>query len=106
MTSACAWHDWPSPTPASASPDEALAVARTTGRCLRTLPAAPITISCSHEHEGLPGFPGTLSISAGTLIAVAADIRASLARAGVDGPVMGNGHGGNYACPTSPNRPT
>jgi creatinine amidohydrolase len=56
----------------------------------------PITISCSHEHEGLPGFSGTVSISAGTLIAVVDDIRASLARAGVDELVMVNGHGGNY----------
>ena len=53
----------------------------------------PITISCSHEHEG---FPGTVSISAGTLITVIDDIRASLARNSVDKLVLANGHGGNY----------
>jgi creatinine amidohydrolase len=53
----------------------------------------PITISCSHEHEG---FAGTVSISAGTLIAVVDDVRASLARAGVNKLVLVNGHGGNY----------
>lgn len=56
----------------------------------------PITFSCSHEHEGLPGFPGTVSISASTLITIIDDIRASLARAGVDKLVLVNGHGGNY----------
>jgi creatinine amidohydrolase len=53
----------------------------------------PVTISCSHEHEG---FAGTVSISAATLIAVIDDIRASLTRAGIDKLVLVNGHGGNY----------
>ncbi|WP_156758357.1 creatininase family protein [Actinokineospora pegani] len=53
----------------------------------------PVTFSCSHEHEG---FAGTVSISAATLIAVVADIRASLARSGVRKLVLVNGHGGNY----------
>ncbi|WP_189213604.1 creatininase family protein [Actinokineospora fastidiosa] len=53
----------------------------------------PITISCSHEHEG---YPGTVSIGAGTLIAMIGDIRASLSRSGIDRLVMVNGHGGNY----------
>lgn len=53
----------------------------------------PITVSCSHEHEG---FAGTVSISATTLTAVIDDIRASLARAGIDKLVLVNGHGGNY----------
>lgn len=53
----------------------------------------PITISCSHEHEG---FPGTVSISAGTLITVIDDIRTSLARSNIDKLVLVNGHGGNY----------
>lgn len=53
----------------------------------------PITFSCSHEHEG---FAGTVSISAGTLISLVSDIRASLARAGIQQVVMVNGHGGNY----------
>lgn len=58
---------------------------------LRLLP--PITVSCSHEHEG---FAGTVSISAATLIAVIDDIRSSLARHGVDRLVIVNGHGGNH----------
>jgi creatinine amidohydrolase len=53
----------------------------------------PITFSCSHEHEG---FPGTVSISASTLILVIEDIRASLARSGITQLVLVNGHGGNY----------
>ena len=53
----------------------------------------PITFSCSHEHEG---FPGTVSISASTLITVIADIRASLTRSGIEKLVLVNGHGGNY----------
>lgn len=61
---------------------------------VRELP--PITISCSHEHEGLPGFPGTVSISATTLLAVIGDIRASLQRAGIQRVVLVNAHGGNY----------
>jgi creatinine amidohydrolase len=56
----------------------------------------PITMSCSHEHEGMSGFPGTVSISASTLIAIIDDVRASLARAGVAKLVLVNGHGGNY----------
>lgn len=53
----------------------------------------PITISCSHEHQG---FPGTVSISATTLIAVIADIRSSLALAGIEKLILVSGHGGNY----------
>ncbi|WP_239004188.1 creatininase family protein [Nocardia panacis] len=53
----------------------------------------PITISCSHEHEG---FAGTVSIGAATLIAVIEDIRASLARSGINKLALVNGHGGNY----------
>lgn len=53
----------------------------------------PVTISCSHEHEG---FPGTVSISSSTLICIIDDIRASLARAGINKLVLVNGHGGNY----------
>jgi creatinine amidohydrolase len=53
----------------------------------------PVTMSCSHEHEG---FAGTVSITASTLIAVVEDVRASLARAGIDRLVLVNGHGGNY----------
>jgi creatinine amidohydrolase len=53
----------------------------------------PITISCSHEHED---FPGTVSLSASTLISTITDIRNSLARTGIDKLVLVNGHGGNY----------
>lgn len=53
----------------------------------------PITISCSHEHAG---FAGTVSISAHTLTAVIADVRASLAASGIMRLVLVNGHGGNY----------
>ncbi len=53
----------------------------------------PITVSCSHEHAA---FPGTVSISARTLIAMIDDIRASLARSGIHKLVIVNGHGGNY----------
>ncbi len=53
----------------------------------------PITMSCSHEHAG---FAGTVSISAATLIAVIADVRASLAASGITRLVLVNGHGGNY----------
>lgn len=54
---------------------------------------SPVTISCSHEHAG---YPGTVSISARTLIATIDDIAASLKNAGVDRLVLVNGHGGNY----------
>lgn len=53
----------------------------------------PVTFSCSHEHEG---FPGTVSVSAQTLVATISDIRSSLERAGVVKLVIVNGHGGNY----------
>ncbi|MFD7161112.1 creatininase family protein [Kribbella sp. NPDC059898] len=58
---------------------------------LRLLP--PVTISCSHEHEG---FAGTVSISASTVMTMINDIRTSLARSGVDRLVIVNGHGGNH----------
>ncbi|HZD15412.1 MAG TPA: creatininase family protein [Pseudonocardiaceae bacterium] len=53
----------------------------------------PVTVSCSHEHEG---FSGTVSISSRTLIAIIDDIRSSLARSGIKYLVLVNGHGGNY----------
>ena len=58
---------------------------------VRRLP--PITISCSHEHAA---WPGTVSISATTLVAVVNDIAASLLRSGATRLVLVNGHGGNY----------
>ncbi|MFJ9613522.1 creatininase family protein [Streptomyces noursei] len=53
----------------------------------------PLTVSCSHEHAD---WPGTVSVSAGTLHAVVTDIAASLHRSGVRALVLVNGHGGNY----------
>lgn len=53
----------------------------------------PITLSCSHEHAA---WPGTVSLSAATMIAVVADVRSSLHHAGIDRLVLVNGHGGNY----------
>lgn len=56
----------------------------------------PVSIACSHEHENLPGLPGTVSISATTLAVVIGDIRASLRRSGIDRLILVNAHGGNY----------
>ncbi|WP_228801790.1 creatininase family protein, partial [Nocardia puris] len=42
------------------------------------------------------GLPGNGQISASSLIAVITDIRASLARSGIEKLVLVNGHGGNY----------
>lgn len=53
----------------------------------------PVTVSCSHEHEG---FEGTVSISSRTLIAIIGDVQSSLARSGIKYLVLVNGHGGNY----------
>jgi creatinine amidohydrolase len=53
----------------------------------------PVTMSCSHEHEG---FEGTVSISSRTLIAIIDDIQSSLTRSGINYLVLVNGHGGNY----------
>jgi len=69
----------------------AVAQALSNANELFTMP--PMTVSCSHEHTA---WPGTVSISASTLIAVIADIRASLQNAGVERLVLVNGHGGNY----------
>jgi creatinine amidohydrolase len=56
-------------------------------------PLPPLTFSCSQEHAS---WPGTVSITASTLIAVVRDIASSLRRSGVAGLVLVNGHGGNY----------
>lgn len=53
---------------------------------------APVTFSCSQEHQG---FPGVASLRADTLAAVIEDIADSLTRWGVDHLVVVNGHGGN-----------
>lgn len=56
------------------------------------LPTLTITKSGEHDRH-----PGTLSLSADTLLAVLRDIGASVARAGVARLVLLNGHGGNTA---------
>ncbi|RAJ68887.1 creatinine amidohydrolase [Streptomyces sp. Amel2xB2] len=58
---------------------------------VRLLP--PLTVSCSQEHAS---WPGTVSITAGTLGAVVRDVAHSLRRSGVHRLVLVNGHGGNY----------
>ena len=58
---------------------------------VRLLP--PVTFSCSHEHAA---WPGTVSLSATTLVAVVHDVAASLLRDGVRSLVLVNGHGGNH----------
>jgi creatinine amidohydrolase len=54
----------------------------------------PVTISCSHEHSA---WPGTVSISATTLLSMVADVADSFRRSGISALVLVNGHGGNYA---------
>lgn len=56
------------------------------------LPTLTITKSGEHDRH-----PGTLSLSAQTLLATLADIGSSVARAGVTRLVLLNGHGGNTA---------
>ncbi|MEU0869627.1 creatininase family protein [Nocardia brasiliensis] len=53
----------------------------------------PVAVACSHEHAG---FPGTVSISAMTLVATVDDVAESLARSGIPSLVLVNGHGGNH----------
>ncbi|MEM6305919.1 MAG: creatininase family protein [Pseudomonadota bacterium] len=53
-----------------------------------------LSVTKSGEHDA---FPGTLSLSADTLLAVLRDIGASVARAGVTRLVLLNAHGGNTA---------
>lgn len=56
------------------------------------LPTLPYGKSTEHEAR-----PGTLSLSAATLLAVLGDIGASLARGGIGKLLMLNAHGGNRA---------
>ena len=69
------------------------------GRALAKLPAdlpvyalPPVHYGKSNEHIG---FPGTLSVSATTFMAVVRDLGASLASAGFRNLVLYNTHGGN-----------
>jgi creatinine amidohydrolase len=71
----------------------AAAVAGALANAYPLLLLPPVTMSCSHEHSA---WPGTVSLSAATLICVINDVRASLRRSGVAGLVLVNGHGGNY----------
>ena len=56
------------------------------------LPTLKITKSGEHDR-----YPGTLSLSGQTLLAVLSDIAASVHRAGIDRLCLINGHGGNTA---------
>src|ERR1700739_2017127 len=69
------------------------------GRAIRKLPAnlpvyalPPVHYGKSNEHIG---FPGTLSVSASTFMAVLRDLGASIASAGFKKLVLYNTHGGN-----------
>src|SRR5580704_14070471 len=69
------------------------------GRTLEKLPAdlpvyalPPVHYGKSNEHLG---FPGTLSVSASTFMAVLRDLGASVARSGFRKLVLYNTHGGN-----------
>jgi creatinine amidohydrolase len=71
------------------------------GHALSKLPAdlpayalPPVHYGKSNEHIG---FPGTLSVSASTFMAVLHDLGASLSRAGFQKLVLYNTHGGNTA---------
>jgi creatinine amidohydrolase len=55
------------------------------------LPA--LAFGCSHEHSD---FPGTVSITAGTLNSIVNDVINSLKSQGTRGLVIINAHGGNY----------
>jgi creatinine amidohydrolase len=71
------------------------------GHALRKLPAQlsiyalpPVHYGKSNEHIG---FPGTLSVSASTFMAVLRDLGSSIAQAGFQKLVLYNTHGGNSA---------
>jgi creatinine amidohydrolase len=71
----------------------ACTIARAVADAHRVQLLPPLTITCSQEHAA---WPGTVSISARTLVAVVTDIADSLRRSGVRNLVLVNGHGGNY----------
>lgn len=53
----------------------------------------PVTFGCSHEHTA---FPGTVRITATTLIAVVGDITTFFAEQGINVLIVVNGPGGSY----------
>jgi creatinine amidohydrolase len=71
----------------------AAAIAAKVAHKHRLLSLPPVAISCSHEHSS---WPGTVSISASTLVAIITDIATSLRLRGLDRLIVVNGHGGNY----------
>ncbi|MBK1784450.1 creatininase family protein [Prauserella cavernicola] len=71
----------------------ACVIANKLAAAYNVLTLAPVTFSCSHEHEG---FAGTVSLSSRTLINIIGDVQASLERSSVRHLVLVNGHGGNY----------
>ena len=71
----------------------AMAIADELATAYPLLQLPPVTISCSQEHSA---WPGTVSISAATLISVVTDIAKSVSRSGLSALVLVNGHGGNY----------
>src|SRR5918994_6288030 len=58
----------------------ACVIAQAIGQAYSLFVLPPVTISCSHEHAD---FTGTISISASTLTAIIADVRASLDAQGI-----------------------
>src|SRR6266508_487400 len=56
----------------------------------------PVTISCSHEHSA---WPGTVSISPGTLHSVIDDIYRSITGSGLTSLAIVNCHGGKLSFP-------
>src|SRR5215471_8650102 len=70
----------------------ACAISKAIANIYPVLELSPLTISCSHEHKA---WPGTVSISAGTLHSIVNDIHQSLRHSGVNHLVLVNAHGGN-----------
>jgi creatinine amidohydrolase len=67
-------------------------LARRSAEAYALLLLAPVAFSCSHEHGA---FPGTVSITATTLVHIIEDVAEDLRRSGISKLVLMNGHGGN-----------